>query len=69
MVPVADVEKATRDAGVPPGQAEAIANDYGDAQLQGLKRAIGAIAVLSLLTFWFTRHLPGRSPPRKSVQQ
>ena len=69
VVSVSDVEKAGRDAGLPPRQAEAIADDYGDAQLQGLKRAIGAIALLSLVAFWFTRHLPGRSPPRESVQE
>ena len=61
IVPVDDVEKAARDQGLPPDQATALADDYGDAQLQGLKRAIGAIAVIALLSFWFTRRLPGRS--------
>jgi MFS family permease len=56
---VDDVEKAARDAGVPPAQAKAVADDYGDAELQGLKRAIGAVAIFALLSFWFTRHLPG----------
>jgi hypothetical protein len=39
---------------------------YGDAQLYGLKRAIGAIAVIALLALWFTRGLPGRSALRSS---
>jgi hypothetical protein len=67
VVAVDDVEKAVADAGVTPEQASAIAADYGEAQLQGLKRAIGAVGVLALLSLWFTRRLPGRPPgsPRK----
>jgi MFS family permease len=49
VVPVADVEQAALDQGVPDAQAKAIADDYGDAQLQGIKRAIGAVALLALL--------------------
>ena len=60
VVPVADVEQAALDEGLPPEQATALADDYGDAQLDGLKGALGAIAVLTLLSFWFTRRLPGR---------
>ena len=60
VVPVDDVEQAVVDAGVPADEAHAIADDYGDAQLQGLKRAIGAVAVFTLLSLWFTRRLPGR---------
>jgi len=61
VAPVADVEQAARDQGLPPEQASAIADDYGDAQLQGLKRAIGAVAIFALLSLWFTRRLPGRT--------
>jgi EmrB/QacA subfamily drug resistance transporter len=60
VVPVEDVEQAALDEGVEPAQAEAIADDYGDAQLQGLKRAIGAVAIFALLGLWFTRRLPDR---------
>ena len=60
IVPVDDVENAVVDAGVPSDQAKAIADDYGEAQLQGLKRAIGAVAIFALLSLWFTRGLPGR---------
>jgi MFS family permease len=59
VVAVNDVERAVVDAGVPEDQASAIASDYGDAQLQGLKRAIGAVAIFALLSLWFTRRLPG----------
>jgi hypothetical protein len=65
VVPVDDVEKAAVKKGVPQNQAKAIADDYGDAELQGLRRAIGAVGVFALLAFWFTRNLPGRGPPAK----
>src|SRR5262245_21864541 len=58
VIPVDDVEQALLDAGVSSEEATAIADDYGDAQLQGLKRAIGAVAIFALLALWFTRHLP-----------
>ena len=62
IVSVEQVDQAARDAGVAPAEAEAIATDYGEAQLQALKRAIGAVAVLALLALWFTRDLPARRP-------
>jgi Na+/melibiose symporter-like transporter len=63
VAPVAAVEQAAQDQGVPPDEAKAVAADYGEAQLDGLKRAIGAVAVFAVLSLWFTRHLPGRAPP------
>jgi len=59
-VPVTDVAPAAREAGGAAPEAEAIAADYGDAQLEALKRAIGAVAIFALLALWFTRDLPGR---------
>jgi MFS family permease len=69
-VPIAavdEIDQALRDAGLPADQATAIATDYGAAQLHGLKRAIGAVAIFALLGLWFTRHLPGRrrDPPAR----
>jgi Na+/melibiose symporter-like transporter len=68
IVPVDEVERAVVDAGVPAGEAKAIADDYGDAQLHGLKRALGAVAIFALLSLWFTRGLPGRAqaPPARA---
>jgi MFS family permease len=63
VVSVSDVEKAATKAGASEAEATAIGKDYGDAQLQGLKRAIGAVALFALLALWFTHGLPGRSPP------
>jgi MFS family permease len=62
VVSVEEVEQAAEQQGLPPDQARAVADDYGDAQLQGLKKAIGAVAIFALLSLWFTRRLPGRSP-------
>ncbi|NLT04918.1 MAG: MFS transporter [Solirubrobacterales bacterium] len=55
------VEEAVVAGGATPAQATAIAADYGEAQLDGLRRAIGAVAVFALLGLWFTRRLPGRA--------
>jgi MFS family permease len=60
VVPVSDVEQIALEEGLSPEQAQAVADDYGDAQLQGLKRAIGAVGVFAVLSLWFTRRLPGR---------
>jgi EmrB/QacA subfamily drug resistance transporter len=62
-IPIVSVDQAhtaLTDAGVPEDQASAIADDYGKAQLHGLKRAIGAVAIFALLSLWFTRRLPAR---------
>ena len=60
VVPVDDVEQAALDAGVPPAEAAALAGDYGDAQLEALKRSLLAVALLAVASLWFTRRLPGR---------
>jgi hypothetical protein len=60
IVPVAQIEQAALEAGVPATEAAAVAADYGDAQLQALKRAVGAVALFALAGLWFTRGLPGR---------
>jgi predicted MFS family arabinose efflux permease len=49
------------EAGVPSAQAESIADDYAAAQMYGLRVALGAIALLAVLSLWFTRNLPSRS--------
>jgi len=59
VVPVAQVESELVAAGLPADQASAVASDYGAAQLEGLRRAMGAVAVFALLALWFTRRLPG----------
>ena len=60
VVPVSDVEQVALKEGLSADQAEALADDYGHAQLQALKRAIGAVGIFAVLSLWFTRRLPGR---------
>jgi Na+/melibiose symporter-like transporter len=67
VVPVSEVEQAARKQGVSSEEAKSLADDYADAQLQGLKRAIGAVGIFALLSLWFTRHLPGRGPPLETA--
>jgi Na+/melibiose symporter-like transporter len=63
VVPVAQVEQAAKDAGLSADEAQAVAQDYGEAELDGLKRAILAVAMFGVISLWFTRDLPGRVRP------
>jgi MFS family permease len=58
IVPVQTVEQAAVDGGLSPDAARAVADDYGDAQLDALRLALGAVALAALLSLWFTRRLP-----------
>jgi MFS family permease len=58
IVPVDQVEKAAVDAGLPADQAAALATDYGNAQLDGLKKALLGVALLAAAGLYFTRRLP-----------
>jgi MFS family permease len=61
IVPVGAVEAAAVEGGLTSGQAAAVASDYGDAQLEALRLALGAVAAAALLSLWFTRGLPRKS--------
>jgi MFS family permease len=61
IVPVDTVETAAVEGGLTPEQAEVVATDYGDAQLEALRLALGAVAAAALLSLWFTRRLPAES--------
>jgi hypothetical protein len=64
---VADVEKAADEGGLTNRQAQAVAADYGDAQLEALRLALGAVAAAALLSLWFTRRLPTASVSAKDA--
>ena len=70
VVSAASVVPLLVEAGVPSEQAESIAQDYADAQMAGLKVALLAVALLAILSLWFTRNLPTKSasqaPPEAS---
>ena len=61
VVPVSDVAEVVTAAGLPPDQVAAVTAAYGDAQLQGLRLALGAVALFSILGLWVTRRLPAGS--------
>ena len=67
IVPVEDVEKAAVEGGLTQDQAQAVAADYGDAQLEALRLALGAVAAAALLSLWFTRRLPTESLAESEV--
>ena len=67
IVPVDDVEQAALEGGLGQDEAEAVASDYGDAQLQALRLALGAVAAAALMSLWFTRRLPTESLPEDGV--
>jgi MFS family permease len=58
ILPVAAVQDAVAEAGLAPDQARAVAEDYGEAQLDALRLALGAVALTALLSLWATRRLP-----------
>jgi MFS family permease len=58
IVPVAQVEERALKAGLTSEQATAVADDYGDAQLDALRISLGAVAAAALISLWFTRGLP-----------
>lgn len=59
VVPVSQAHDALVAAGYPEDQATAIANDYAEAQLQGLRVALGGVALLAAFSWALTRNLPG----------
>jgi hypothetical protein len=61
IVPVAQVEQLGISKGLSSAQAKAVASDYGDAQIDAMRTSIGAVAVIALLSLWFTRRLPAAS--------
>jgi MFS family permease len=61
VVPVDEIEQTALAAGVPADEAAALAEDYGDAQLEALKKSLLAVALLAAASVWFTRRLPGHA--------
>jgi MFS family permease len=62
-IPIVTTDQAyqgLRDAGLSSADATAVTNDYADAQLDALKTSMLAVAFLAVLSFWFTRRLPGK---------
>jgi hypothetical protein len=62
IVTADQAHQALLDAGLRPADADEVTADYSDAQLNALKTSMLAVAFLAMLSFWFTRRLPGRRP-------
>jgi MFS family permease len=60
IVTTEQVHAAVLDAGATPAEADAITADYGDAELDALKKAMLAVALLALVSIVFTRRLPAK---------
>ncbi|WP_031079748.1 MFS transporter, partial [Streptomyces sp. NRRL S-118] len=58
FVPTDQVRSAAERAGLPPSEADAVADSYASAQLDGLKAAILATGGIALAAFLVTPHLP-----------
>lgn len=62
FVPVDEVRAAVKEAGVDDATAEAIVDDYAQAQIQSLKTGLLVAALLAFLSLPFTRDLPHSRP-------
>ena len=60
IVTTEQAHAAAVSAGLTPSEADAVTADYADAQLDALKKAMLAVALLALLSLAFTRRLPGK---------
>jgi MFS family permease len=63
FVPADQVRAAATDAGMDAAVADALVDDYEDAQLFALKSGLVAAMALALLALAVTRHLPSERPP------
>ena len=60
IVTTEQANAAAISAGLSAAEADAVTADYADAQLEALKKAMLAVALLALLSLLFTRRLPGK---------
>jgi Na+/melibiose symporter-like transporter len=60
IVTTEQANAAAISAGLSPTEADAATADYADAQLEALKKAMLAVALLALLSLVFTRRLPSK---------
>ena len=63
------VRAAAQRAGLPPSEADAVADSYASAQLDGLKAAVLATGGITLVSFLVTPHMPGGGASRTRRQR
>jgi hypothetical protein len=73
MVSRDTAEQAAKEAGLSPKQVDNVVDEYSDAQIDALQRAVLAASLFALVAFWLAADLPGaplvapaapRAPPR-----
>ena len=60
MVSKSQAEAAAKQAGLSPRHVDAVVADYGDAQIDALKRALFVASTFVLVGAWFARRLPAQ---------
>jgi hypothetical protein len=58
MVSQSDAQEIAEKAGLSPSQVDAVVSDYGDAQIDALKKALLGAALFALVALWFAGDLP-----------
>jgi MFS family permease len=58
MVSRPDVQATVKKAGLPPQQAQAVVSDYGEAQIDALKRAVLGASFFALVALWLAGDMP-----------
>jgi MFS family permease len=58
MVSRPAVESIVKEAGLPPQQAENVVSDYGEAQIDALKRSVLGAAMFALIAVWLAGDMP-----------
>ncbi len=67
IVTTEQAHAAVVSAGLSPAEADAVTADYAEAQLEALKKAMFAVALLAVLSLPFTRGLPGKTAPPRAT--
>jgi Na+/melibiose symporter-like transporter len=65
MVSKSQVESIAKKQGLSSQQANAVVDNYSDAQIQALKRALLAASLFVLVGAWFARTLPNQPLPKE----
>jgi MFS family permease len=69
MVSKSQAEAIAKDAGLSPGNVNAVVDDYSEAQIDALKRALFVASTFVLVGFWFARELPGEPLPKSDEEE
>jgi hypothetical protein len=57
-----DLQTELDKAGVPPETADAIVQENANARIAGLRASLSLLAVVALITMFFSRRIPAQQP-------